>query len=66
MTGKIKYMIDTLIESRSHGNPAIVNMMRVKLKFKGISPEKYTWTSEDDPIIIEKLNKLADEFGIEF
>jgi hypothetical protein len=64
MAGRIKYMIDTLIEKRAHGNPTIVNTTRVKLRFKGISPDLYTRLSEDDPVIIEKLNDLAKEWGI--
>ena len=64
MTGRVKYMIDTLIDKRSHGNPALVKMMHIKLKLKGISPDHYSWTSEDDPVVIEKLNNLAKELGI--
>jgi len=64
MAGRIKYMIDTIIEKRSNGNPTIVNTTRVKLRLKGISPDNYTWTSEDDPVVIEKLNNLAKELGI--
>lgn len=66
MPGRIKYMIDTIIEKRSNGNPTIVNTTRVKLRLKGISPDNYTWTSPDDPIIIEKLNGLAKEWEISF
>lgn len=64
MSGKIKYMIDKIIEKRANGNPTIVNTTRAKLRLKGISLEKYTLTSEDDPDMIEKLNSLAKEFGI--
>lgn len=66
MPGKIKYMIDTIIEKRSHGNQTIVNTTRAKLRLKGISPDKYNSMSEDDPVIVEKLNSLAKEFGINF
>lgn len=59
-------MIDTIIEKRSNGNPTIVNTTRVKLRLKGISPDDYTKTSEDDPIVIEKLKSIAKEFGISF
>lgn len=64
MVGKIKRMIDTLIEKRSNGNPTIVNTTRAKLRLKGISLDNYTWSSEDDPVIIEKLNNLAKEWEI--
>lgn len=64
MAGKIKRMIDTLIEKRANGNQTIVNTTRAKLRLKGISPDNYTLTSEDDPAVIEKLNSLAKELGI--
>jgi len=66
MPGKIKYMINAIIEKRSNGNPTIVNTTRAKLRLKGISPDEYNSLSEDDPVIIEKLNILAKEFGIKF
>jgi hypothetical protein len=64
MVGRIKRMIDTIIEKRANGNQTIVNTTRAKLRLKGISPDNYTLTSEDDPVIIEKLNSLAKELGI--
>ncbi len=64
MTGRIKHMIDAIIEKRSNGNPTIVNTTRVKLRLKGISPDNYTRSSEDDPVVIEKLNNLAKEWEI--
>ena len=64
MAGRIKRMIDTMIEKRSNGNTTIVNTTRAKLRLKGISPDKYTITSEDDPVVIEKLSSLAKELGI--
>lgn len=64
MVGRIKRMIDTIIEKRANGNQTIVNTTRTKLRLKGISPDNYTLTSEDDPVIIEKLNSLAKELGI--
>jgi hypothetical protein len=64
MVGRIKRMIDTIIEKRANGNQTIVNTTRTKLRLKGISPDNYTLTSEDDPVIIEKLSNLAKELGI--
>ena len=64
MTGKIKRMIDTIIEKRSQGNPTIVNTTRTKLRLKGISLDDYTLSSVDDPVVIEKLTNLAKEWEI--
>lgn len=64
MPGKIKKMIDTIIEKRSAGVPAAVTTIRVKMTFKGIFPDKYNDQSADDPVIMEKLILLAKEFDI--
>lgn len=66
MAGKIKYMIDTIIEKRSGGNPELVGPLRVKMILKGIHPDKYTSISTDDPVVIEKISNLAKDFGIKF
>ena len=64
MAGKIKRMIDTIIDKRSGGNPAFASSTKVKMLLKGISPDKYTETSQDDPVTIEKLLNLAKELNI--
>ena len=58
MAGKIKMMIDEIIEKRSKGNPAVADVIRAKLLMKGINYDKYTSTSEDDPAVIETLKDL--------
>ncbi len=60
MTGKIKTMIDDIIEKRSKGNPVISGTMKTKMKLKGIDVEKYTAASDDDPVIIGRLNEIYD------
>lgn len=64
MAGKIKAMIDTIIEQRTKDNTALIGLTKAKLIMKGIFPDKYTSTSEDDPEIIQKLNNLANELNI--
>jgi hypothetical protein len=66
MVGRIKHMIDTIIEKRSNGDPAAIGPLRVKMILKGIYPDKYSSASMDDPVIIEKLDNLAKELGINF
>ena len=61
MAGKIKQMIDTIIQKRSMGNPLLLKTTRTKLILKGINPDKYTFQSNDDPIVIEKLEKLMKD-----
>lgn len=64
MAGRIKQMIDTLIEQESKGEPRLVNITRTKLIVRGIHPEKYSAQSEDDPIIIRQLEKMIRLTGI--
>lgn len=63
MAGKIKQLIDTLIEKRAQGNPSIASTTRTKLLLKGIDSNKFNEKSEDDPAIIASIIKIADEMG---
>ncbi len=58
MSGKIKRMIDQVLAERSKGNEMVERIVRTKLILKGIDPAKYTEASDDDPKIIEKLEKM--------
>lgn len=64
LAGKIKGMIDQLIQEKSKGNQVIANCIRTKLILKGIAVNKYTLSSPDEPEIIENISKIAKEFGI--
>ncbi len=64
MTGKIKRMIDAIFEYKTQGNPALVPNAHAWLIFKGIFPNRFNETSQDDPILIEKLSSIAKELGI--
>ena len=64
MAGKIKKMIDTIIEKKSNGDPILKKTTRLKLARKGIDVDKYTATSEDDAEILTKLRQIANEFKI--
>ncbi|MGE5626634.1 MAG: FIST N-terminal domain-containing protein [Solirubrobacterales bacterium] len=55
MAGKIKKMIDLIIQEMSMDNPAIEEMTKAKFILKGLSPDKFDRNSEDDPKIIKKL-----------
>lgn len=65
MAGKIKLMVDTIIEKRSKGDELIAEMTKTKLIMKGINPDNYTTSSEDDEAIIEKIKKIAKEMNVE-
>lgn len=64
MAGKIKQIIDMILLQRSGGNPAIMETTKVKFMLRGINFDKFTATSEDDPVLTEKLLRLAKEFNV--
>jgi hypothetical protein len=64
MAGRIRYLIDSIITQRANGDPALINTTKTKLLIKGINPDKYTSQSEDDAVVISKLESLAKEFGL--
>jgi hypothetical protein len=64
VAGKIKKMIDYIVEERAKGNEIVRNTTRTKLVLKGFNPDKYTATSEDNPETIAELEKIAAGMGI--
>jgi hypothetical protein len=64
MAGKIKNMVNQIIDLRSKGSPAIAATTRTKLILKGINLDSYTETSDDDPNVINRLRQIATEFGV--
>jgi hypothetical protein len=63
MAGKIRQMIDSVIAQRAMGNPMLEKIIKTKLILKGVNPNKYTLDSEDDPLILEKIEKMITELG---
>ncbi|MEI6205784.1 MAG: hypothetical protein WCP20_03265 [Desulfuromonadales bacterium] len=61
MAGKIKQMIDTIINQRAKDNAMLVGVIKTKLMLKGIDPGKFTLQSPDDPTIIAKLEAVIKE-----
>lgn len=64
MAGKIKLLIDNMIELRSQGNPSLESTSRTKLLLKGIDSHKYTSSSDDDPEVIAKIIEVIREMTI--
>lgn len=62
MAGKIHAMIEKIIDQRSGGSNAGAAAVRVRLLLRGIDPDKYDATSDDDPVIIAKLDQMATDF----
>jgi DNA polymerase III sliding clamp (beta) subunit (PCNA family) len=66
MAGQIKKMIDEIIKKRANGDSVLIKTTTTKLVLKGINPDKFTSSSEDDPLIMEKLKSLAKDLNITF
>ncbi len=61
MAGKIRRMIDSVIQQRAMGNPMLEKIIKTKMILKGVNPNKYTLESDDDPIILDKLERMLSE-----
>ena len=64
MSGKIKRICNEIIVKNSGGNPTLENVTKTKLILRGINPGNYNEESADDPVVIGKLKKIADEFRL--
>jgi hypothetical protein len=65
MGGTAKKLVDLLISEKSKGNRDIENFIRVKLSMKGIPVNKLTETTDDDPVVIDKIKGVLKEFGVQ-
>lgn len=63
MAGKIKKVINQIIEQRAGNNPILVSTTRTKLQLKGIEIDKYTDASPDDSVILEKLMEISKQLN---
>jgi hypothetical protein len=64
VAGKIRQIIDKIIEERAKGSEIIRNSTRTKLILKGFNPDKFNGTTEDKPEMIARLQKIAVEMGV--
>lgn len=65
MAGKIKILIEQLIELRTRGDRGLVAPIKIKLIMKGIDPDMYDDASPDNPIIIQRIITIAKEMGFD-
>jgi hypothetical protein len=57
--GQIRRLLHEIIESRAKQNPFIVKHLKAKLLLKGIDVDRYGPNTPDDPVVLDKLKKLA-------
>jgi hypothetical protein len=61
MAGKIKRMIDSIIKQRASDNQMLEKIIKTKMILKGVNPNKYTLESDDDPVVLEQLERMLRE-----
>jgi hypothetical protein len=61
MSGKIRLTIDAIFAERAGKSSLIRDVIETKLILKGINPQRYTLESEDDPVILEKLENVIKD-----
>ncbi|HUJ95253.1 MAG TPA: hypothetical protein VLW84_08325 [Terriglobales bacterium] len=64
MAGRIKGLIDLILEQRAKGDPFLIDTTTAKLIFKGVNPERFTSTSPDDPSVEARIKAIAAELGV--
>lgn len=64
MTGKIKFLLDQILATRSRGDPFTEKLTRTKLLVKGIDVDLYTVNSPDDIGVLTKVKYAAKDFGV--
>ena len=64
MAGRIKQLLDKIVETRSQGNDIIAQATKTKLILKGINPNNYTQDSEDDMEVIMRVYDIARELNV--
>lgn len=63
MAGRVKQLIDELIELRAGGNAGVVHFMRAHLMLNGIDPSRYTESSPDDSTKERRLEEMISDFS---
>lgn len=64
MAGKIRTVLEKIIEKKAQGNPTLIATTKTKLILKGINPDKFDYSTPDDPEILRKVETLARQLGI--
>jgi hypothetical protein len=59
MQGQTKRLLDAIIAQRSQGNETIALAMKTKLILKGLNPDRFSPTTEDDPVVLMKVRDIA-------
>ena len=62
MAGRVKRLIDELMELRGASNASVAHFMRAHLMLNGIDPTRYTDKSPDDLQKQRRLQEMISDF----
>ena len=65
MPGQTKRLLDAIIAQRSQGNQTIALATKTKLILKGLNPDRFTATTEDDPAVLAKARAIAQSLNVQ-
>jgi len=63
MAGRVKQLIDELMELRGASNEGVAHFMRAHLMLNGIDPARYTDSSPDDQQTQRRLEEMISDFS---
>ena len=63
MAGRVKQLIDQLMELRGASNEGVAHFMRAHLMLNGIDPAHYTDNSPDDIQTQRRLEEMINDFS---
>ena len=63
MAGKVRALIEQLIELRTKGQQGLVAPLKIKLIMKGVDPDLFDDSSPDNPVVIHRIITIAKEMG---
>jgi hypothetical protein len=62
--GRIRQMLDRILQHPSRGGGSRVMALRTKLLLRGIDPDAYTHQTPDDPVVLRQVEEIAHRLGI--
>lgn len=65
MAGKVKELIDRLIQLRTKGDRGLVAPVKIKLIMKGVDPDLFDENSPDSPQVVQRVIAIAKEMGFD-
>ncbi len=62
--GRIKAVLDRILQQRNAAGPGRVKALRTKLLLRGIDPEAFSEQTPDDPAVLRQVQEIAHRLGL--